>query len=79
MATAAAGSITTLLIRPSPAEMAPEKEPTLLLNAFTVDVEDYYQVSAFEKHVRRDEWDQWESRVVANTHRMLALLARHGV
>jgi len=50
-----------------------------ILNAFTVDVEDYYQVSAFEKHVRRDQWDHWESRVEANTRRMLALLDRHNV
>ena len=47
------------------------------LNAFTVDVEDYYQVSAFETYVRRDDWDRWESRVEANTHRMLALLKHH--
>ena len=50
-----------------------------IINAFTVDVEDYYQVSAFEKHVRRDHWDRWESRVEANTHRILRLLERHGV
>ena len=50
-----------------------------LLNAFTVDVEDYYQVSAFEAHIDRTEWDHHESRVVGNTHRVLDLLARHGV
>ncbi len=50
-----------------------------LLNAFTVDVEDYFQVSAFERHVSRAQWGQFESRVVRNTHRMLALLDRHGV
>jgi polysaccharide deacetylase family protein (PEP-CTERM system associated) len=49
------------------------------LNAFTVDIEDYYQVSAFEPHVRRDEWGSWQSRVVANTHRVLQLLDRHQV
>jgi polysaccharide deacetylase family protein (PEP-CTERM system associated) len=50
-----------------------------VLNAFTVDVEDYFQVSAFEKHIPRDQWDRWESRVVANTHRVLQLLDRRGV
>jgi len=50
-----------------------------LVNAFSVDVEDYFQVTAFEKHVRRDQWDQWESRVVASTHRILRLLERHDV
>jgi len=33
----------------------------------------------FEKHVRRDQWDHWESRVEANTHRILRLLDQHGV
>ncbi len=50
-----------------------------VVNAFTVDVEDYFQVSAFENHVHRDQWNQWESRVEANTQRMLKLLDRHDV
>lgn len=47
------------------------------LNAFTVDVEDYYHVSAFERHVRREDWDGFESRVGDSTRRLLDLLARH--
>ena len=43
-------------------------------NAFSVDVEDYYQVAAFGKIIRRDDWDKYESRVVENTRRMLDLL-----
>jgi polysaccharide deacetylase family protein (PEP-CTERM system associated) len=50
-----------------------------LCGAFTVDVEDYFQVSAFEPHIRRDRWDRYESRVVSNTHRVLRLLEQHGV
>ena len=50
-----------------------------MLNVFTVDVEDYFQVSAFEKHIDRQRWGQWESRVSANTHRVLELLDRHGM
>jgi polysaccharide deacetylase family protein (PEP-CTERM system associated) len=50
-----------------------------IINAFTVDVEDYYQVSAFERHVSRDQWDQYESRVEANTQRMLSMLDKHDV
>lgn len=50
-----------------------------LLNAFTVDVEDYFQVSAFEGTIARSQWPGFTSRVVANTHRILALLERHGV
>jgi polysaccharide deacetylase family protein (PEP-CTERM system associated) len=55
------------------------QDSTVIVNAFTVDVEDYFQVSAFEKHIPRDQWDRWESRVEANTHRILQLLDRHGV
>ena len=29
-----------------------------LVNAMTVDVEDYFQVSAFAPYIRRDEWDR---------------------
>lgn len=50
-----------------------------MLNAFTIDVEDYYQVSAFEQHVARRDWDQYPGRVLANTRRLLDLLARHAV
>ncbi len=52
---------------------------TTVSNVFSVDVEDYFQVAAFEKHVCRDSWGQWESRVVANTGKLLAILDRHGV
>ncbi|MGD9644479.1 MAG: XrtA system polysaccharide deacetylase [Pirellulales bacterium] len=50
-----------------------------MLNAFTVDVEDYFQVSAFERHVDRARWPEYESRVVDNTLRMLRLLERRQV
>ncbi len=45
-----------------------------ILNAFTVDVEDYFHVSAFSKNIRFEEWKDRELRVVANTHRILDLL-----
>lgn len=45
-----------------------------VLNAFTVDVEDYFQVSAFEHRIRRCDWDRMESRVVRFTDRLLSLL-----
>jgi len=44
---------------------------------FTVDLEEYFQVSAFEPHVARSEWDRFESRVVGQVDRLLDLLARH--
>lgn len=43
------------------------------VNAMTVDVEDYFQVSAFEQQVSRDSWERTESRVAANMERILAL------
>jgi polysaccharide deacetylase family protein (PEP-CTERM system associated) len=39
----------------------------------TVDVEDYFQVSAFEGHIDRQAWDSFESRVCRNTDRLLEL------
>ncbi len=48
-------------------------------HAFTVDLEDYFQVSAFDKSIRRDDWPSIERRVVANTRRVLELLDRHAV
>jgi polysaccharide deacetylase family protein (PEP-CTERM system associated) len=50
-----------------------------LVNAFTVDVEDYFQVSAFERRILRDDWENWELRVERNTRRILDRLARHDV
>jgi polysaccharide deacetylase family protein (PEP-CTERM system associated) len=42
----------------------------------TVDVEDYFHVSAFEASVPRARWDSLESRVVGNTERLLDLFQR---
>jgi polysaccharide deacetylase family protein (PEP-CTERM system associated) len=50
-----------------------------IVNAFTVDVEDYYHVSAFADRIRRSDWNRYESRVVQNTHRILKLLDHCGV
>jgi polysaccharide deacetylase family protein (PEP-CTERM system associated) len=46
---------------------------TAIVNALTVDVEDYYQVGAFEKRIARADWDVYPSRVEANTEAMLDL------
>jgi polysaccharide deacetylase family protein (PEP-CTERM system associated) len=50
-----------------------------IVNAMTVDVEDYFQVSAFDHVVSRDVWDKQESRVVANTDRLLGVFDARGV
>jgi polysaccharide deacetylase family protein (PEP-CTERM system associated) len=44
-----------------------------LVNAMTVDVEDYFHVSVFDGVVPRDRWTTLESRVCANTDRLLAI------
>jgi len=45
----------------------------------TIDVEDYFQVSAFDSVVSRDAWDSFPSRVAANTRRLLAMFDEAGV
>lgn len=50
-----------------------------IVNAMSVDVEDYFQVSAFDRVVSRAGWDGFESRVVPNTERILELFEREGV
>jgi polysaccharide deacetylase family protein (PEP-CTERM system associated) len=44
---------------------------------FTVDLEEYFQVSAFESRVARAEWDRFESRLAGQVTLLLDLLARH--
>ena len=48
-----------------------------ITNALTIDVEDYFQVSAMAPYILRSEWDTRECRVERNVERILALLARH--
>lgn len=49
-----------------------------MLNALTIDVEDYYHVSAFESVVSHGSWNRYESRVESNTRRILNLLDEYG-
>ncbi len=48
-------------------------------NAMTVDVEDYFQVSAFEPYINRAQWDNLEHRVERNTQHILDIFAAHNV
>jgi len=49
--------------------------PTLpIVNALTIDVEDYFQVSAFAPHISRADWNSRECRVERNVNRILELL-----
>jgi len=53
--------------------------PVGVANALTVDVEDYFHVSALASSIRRDTWNSRESRVVANTRRLLTIFEQSGV
>ena len=64
--------------------LMPSREATMagstgICNAMTVDVEDYFQVEGFADVVDRSAWDRYESRVVANTGRLLDVFARGNV
>lgn len=50
-----------------------------ITNFLSVDVEDYFQVAAFEKIISPVDWDKYECRVVANTVTILDLFARYNV
>ncbi|MCC9596327.1 MULTISPECIES: XrtA system polysaccharide deacetylase [unclassified Rubrivivax] len=50
-----------------------------ITNALTIDVEDYFQVSAFAPYIRRSDWDARECRVERNVERILAMLDARGV
>jgi polysaccharide deacetylase family protein (PEP-CTERM system associated) len=51
----------------------------MVRNALSVDVEDWFQVGAFENVIERSNWDKLECRVEANTDRVIALFDAAGV
>ncbi len=53
--------------------LMPTKTPAVR-NAMSIDVEDYFQVSAFAPYIRREDWSGLECRVERNIARILALL-----
>ncbi len=59
-----------------PARRAPDGR---IVNAMSVDVEEYFQVGAFEDSIKRSNWSQLESRVAYNTGLVLDLFAQKGV
>lgn len=58
---------------------APPSAPDALVNAMTVDVEDFFQVEALAQAVPRAAWSQMPSRVAGNTDRLIDLFAEAGV
>lgn len=55
---------------------APEKLAGVV-NALTVDVEDYFQVWALSPHIARARWDEMPCRIERNVDRLLQLLEKH--
>ncbi|HWP38778.1 MAG TPA: XrtA system polysaccharide deacetylase [Gemmatimonadales bacterium] len=53
------------------------RNSTAAMHHFTVDVEEYFQVSALEPYVSRGSWDGFESRVRLGVARLIELLDRH--
>lgn len=49
-----------------------------IVNALSIDVEDYFQVSALAPHVARSAWETMPRRVEGNVERILSLLDEHG-
>lgn len=50
-----------------------------MVNALTIDVEDYFMVSAFADIVKFEDWPRYESRVERSTRQILDLLESYGV
>ena len=53
--------------------------PARIVNAMTIDVEDYFHVQAFADVIDRRDWDGLPCRVEANTDRILAQFDKAGV
>jgi polysaccharide deacetylase family protein (PEP-CTERM system associated) len=58
--------------------MSDRRSNGAITNAFTCDVEDYFQVSALAPHFPREQWDTVPCRIERNVDRVLELLDGHG-
>lgn len=50
-----------------------------MINALTIDVEDYFHVTAFERQIKPGEWDTYPLRVEGNTMRILDMLDEYAL
>lgn len=78
-----AANVTPRPIRAPDSGFGRENQPSIvrnpIINAFTVDVEDYFHVSAYAGVIGKSEWDKLPSRVERNTDKILSLLDEAGV
>lgn len=51
------------------------KNNNKIVNALTIDVEDYFQVSAFSKVIKKSDWDKKECRIEKNVEKILEILS----
>ena len=64
-------------VRPEPVDRA--RKADALLNAMSVDIEDWFQVGAFETVIKRADWDSLEHRVERNTNDVLDIFEESGI
>lgn len=62
-----------------PRTSAPKNHATTVKHAMTVDVEDYFHVSAFANVIEPKQWDERPTTVQRNTRRLLDLFDEHGI
>ena len=62
-----------------PESFATAGKADALLNAMSVDIEDWFQVGAFETVIDRADWDQLEHRVERNSEAVLELFDEAGI
>ena len=55
-------------------KQVPGGEP---LNAFTIDLEDYFHTEVSSRSVKYDDWEKYASRIEYSTHRLLDMLDEH--
>tara|TARA_R110002110_G_scaffold415858_2_gene658602 strand:- start:42193 stop:43098 length:906 start_codon:yes stop_codon:yes gene_type:complete len=56
-----------------------KEAPKVITNAMSVDVEDYFQVSAFENILPKDIWNSLPVRVEHNTYHILKIFEKHNI
>lgn len=72
-------SLAPRVVEPRLSGILPEGAAGAQVNAFTIDVEDYFHVSALASAISRDSWPRQELRVEANVERLLAILGERHV
>ena len=54
-------------------KLSKQSEALIDINVLSIDLEDYFMVSAFENVVSRKHWERYESRIERNTYQLLEI------